>query len=155
MGWYDAPIRADDIIEGSPYARSWDLHASRAGGVSMNYWDCTAGRFSWHYGTDEMITVLEGEVHITDEHGATFTLRGGDTAHFLAGTSVLWHVPEYVRKLAFHRNPQTVPDRVLSRVVRMLGPAKSARRAEDPSGDRPRMDPRVGPSLPDAGFPQA
>lgn len=155
MGWYDAPIRAADIIEGSPQTRSWDLHTSPTGGVSMNYWDCTAGRFNWSYGTDEMIQILEGEVHVTREDGRTVTLRAGDTAHFPPGSTAVWEVPEYVRKLAFHRNPQTVPDRVLSRVVRMLAPARSARRAEDPSAGRPHTDPRVGPSRPDAGLPQA
>jgi uncharacterized cupin superfamily protein len=120
MGWYHAPIRAADIIEGTPTARSWDLHASRAGGVSMNYWDCTAGRFHWRYGTDEMIQILEGEVVVTFEDGHVETLRAGDVAHFPPGSSAVWEVPTYVRKLAFHRNPQTVPDRVLSRVVRVL-----------------------------------
>ena len=155
MGWCDAPIPAADIIEGRPRARSWELHTSRPGGVSMNYWDCTAGRFSWHYGTDEMIQVLEGEVHVTREDGRIDTLRAGDIAHFPPGSTAVWEVPEYVRKLAFHRNPQTLPDRVLSRVVRMLAPARSARRPADPSAGHPHRDPRVAPSRPGEELPPA
>lgn len=115
--WTDAPIPAVDVVDGQPHARTRELHRAYRGGVSMNYWDCTAGRFRWSYAGDEMIQVLEGEVHVTDEHGDTFTLREGDTAHFAAGTTLLWDVPEYVRKLAFHRNAQTIPDRLLQRLA--------------------------------------
>jgi uncharacterized cupin superfamily protein len=124
MSWRDAPIPATDVLEGAPHARSQDLHVSREGGVSMNYWDCTAGRFRWYYGGDEMVHILEGEVHLTDEHGATFTLRAGDTAHFHAGATLLWEVPEYVRKLAFHRSPQSLSDRVACKARRLARPLR-------------------------------
>ncbi len=150
MSWYDAPIREADVIAGQPRARSWDLHASRIGGVSMNYWDCTAGRFRWHYAGDEMIEVLEGEVHVTDDDGHTITLRPGDTAHFRAGTTLEWHVPEYVRKLAFNRSAQTLPDRMLSKLLRTFA-SRSAPRSAGPSADRLHTDPRDEPFRPDAG----
>ena len=86
----------------------------------MNFWDCTAGRFHWDYFGDEMVQILEGEVHVTFEDGVTRTLRAGDTAHFKAGTRLEWNVPDYVRKIAFHRSPQSLPDRVLSKLTRML-----------------------------------
>lgn len=122
MGWYDAPIPESDVIEGAPQTRSHDLHRAHRGGVTMNYWDCTAGRFRWHYAGDEMVQILEGEVHVTDEDGRTTTLRAGDTAHFHAGTTLHWDVPEYVRKLAFHRNPQTLSDRLIAKAQRVMGP---------------------------------
>lgn len=118
--WTDTPIPPEWILDGAPHARSWELHRSRQGGVSMNYWDCTAGRFRWRFLGAEMIQVLEGEVHITDEDGVTRTLREGDTAHFEAGTSAVWQVDEYVRKLAFHRNAQTLPDRLVTRTAVLL-----------------------------------
>jgi uncharacterized cupin superfamily protein len=124
MSWRDAPIPAGDVVSGAPQARSMDLHVSREGGVSMNYWDCTAGRFHWYYASDEMVQILEGEVHLTDEHGATFTLRAGDTAHFMAGATLLWEVPEYVRKLAFHRSPQSLSDRAVCKARRLVRPLR-------------------------------
>ncbi len=117
--WADAPIPAEQILDGEPVTRSWKLHSAHRGGVSMNYWDCTAGRFHWHYAGDEMVQILEGEVHITDADGHRRTLRTGDTAHFEAGTTLLWEVPEYVRKLAFHRSANTLADRVLTKATRM------------------------------------
>jgi uncharacterized cupin superfamily protein len=116
----DAPIPAEQVIEGAPVARSCDLHSSRQAGVSMNLWDCTAGRFRWHYGSDELVEILEGEVRVTDAEGAQRVLRPGDTAHFPAGTSFVWEVPEYVKKLAIHRAAKALPDRILWKLTRML-----------------------------------
>jgi uncharacterized cupin superfamily protein len=119
MSWYDAPISEAQILEGEPRARSWDLALSREGGVSMNYWDCTAGRFTWSYAGDEMIEILEGEARVTDEAGHTRILRPGDTAHFAGGTKLVWEVPEYVRKLAFNRSAHTLADRLAYKAVRI------------------------------------
>ena len=117
--WTDAPLRPEQVIEGDPRARTEDLNRARRGGVSMNYWDCTAGRFSWTYAGDEMVQILDGEVHVTFEDGNLRVLRTGDTAHFKAGTTLHWEVPDYVRKLAFHRNPQSLPDRVFGKATRL------------------------------------
>jgi len=116
----DAPIPAEQVIAGEPVARSCDLHRSREAGVSMNLWDCTAGRFHWHYGSDELVEILEGEVRVSDADGTQLVLRPGDTAHFPAGTSFVWEVPVYVKKLAIHRAATALPDRILWKVTRML-----------------------------------
>jgi uncharacterized cupin superfamily protein len=128
MGWYDAPISPEHILAGAPHTRAWDLHSSREGGVSMNYWDCTAGHFTWHYPGDEFVQILEGEVHITDAQGVTRTLRAGDTDVFRAGETLTWHVPRYVRKLAFHRSAQTLADRLVCKAMRLtrMRPARPA-----------------------------
>lgn len=128
MGWYEAPISPERVLDGEPRTRAWDLHNSREGGVSMNYWDCTAGHFTWYYPGDEFVQILEGEVHITDEKGATRTLRAGDTDLFRAGETLTWHVPQYVKKLAFHRSAQTLADRILCKATRIMSvrPARPA-----------------------------
>lgn len=122
----DAPIPAAHVLDGNPVARSCDLHSSREGGLSMNLWDCTAGRFRWHYGSDELVEILEGEVRVTEADGQQHVLRPGDTAHFPAGTSFIWEVPEYVKKLAFHRAAMTIPDRALLKATRALARRRSA-----------------------------
>lgn len=122
----DAPIPAAQVLDGNPVARSCDLHSSREGGMSMNLWDCTAGRFRWHYGSDELVEILEGEVHVTAADGKQHVLRPGDTAHFPTGTSFVWEVPEYVKKLAIHRAPLTIPDRALVKATRALARRRDA-----------------------------
>jgi len=122
----ESPISSDQILDGSPVARSCDLHSSREGGVSMNLWDCTAGRFRWHFLSDELVQILAGEVRVTGDDGTQRVLRAGDTAHFPAGTSFVWEVTDYVRKLAIHRAPHTLPDRVVLKATRTLARRRSA-----------------------------
>jgi uncharacterized protein len=122
----DAPIPTAQVLEGNPIGRSCDLHSSREGGVSMNLWDCTAGRFRWHFLSDELVEILEGEVRVVGDDGTLCVLRPGDTAHFPAGTSFVWEVPVYVKKLAIHRAAKTLPDRALLKVTRALERRRSA-----------------------------
>jgi uncharacterized cupin superfamily protein len=100
-----APINPEWIVSGDPQARSGNLVSSPDGYGSTNFWDCTAGKFNWHYGWEETILILGGEVKVTDADGATSVLRAGDVAHFPAGSSYLWEVERYVRKIAFHKKP--------------------------------------------------
>lgn len=104
------------VLDGDPRTRSCDLSASGDGGLTMNLWECTAGRFRWTYRGDELIQVLEGEVRVTGLDGRTTVLRAGSTAHFAAGTELVWEVPEYVKKLAIHRGPSTIPGRVVHKL---------------------------------------
>jgi len=110
-----APINRDWIVSGDPQARSGDLVASADGSGSTNFWDCTAGTFNWHYAWDETVLILGGEVRVTDSDGATSVLRPGDVAHFAAGTSYLWDVDHYVRKIAFHKKPAPTLRRFLGK----------------------------------------
>jgi uncharacterized cupin superfamily protein len=75
-----APIRAAWVLEGKPVARNKLLSRSADGTASTYVWDCTAGKFNWHYEVDETAYVLEGRVIIKDQIG-------------------------YVRKVAFLRVP--------------------------------------------------
>jgi len=94
-----APIRPEWIIAGRPVARACPLSVSSDGTGSSFAWDCTAGSFHWYFGGDELVHILEGEVHV--EGGLTRRRLGpGDVALFRAGTWARWHVPVYVRKLA-------------------------------------------------------
>jgi uncharacterized cupin superfamily protein len=118
-----APITVDHVIDGAPVARSTKLTESTDGLVSTHVWDCTAGRFHWYFGVDEVVHILDGEVHVTDDHGQTVILVPGDVGHFPLHSHSIWHVPDYVRKLAVHRAPPPVPlpVRAFRKVVRMLG----------------------------------
>jgi uncharacterized cupin superfamily protein len=127
------PIPASDVIDGAPVARSVRITESADRLVSTHLLDCTAGRFHWRFGVDEIVHILEGEVQIEDDHGATFSLGAGDVAHFPLGAHTVWHVPVYVRKLAVHRAP-SLATRVTRRLRRLA-----------------RLTPTVGPWLAGAG----
>lgn len=111
-----APIRADWVLEGRPIARSAELSRSADGMAMTAVWDCTAGAFDWHFGGDETVLILEGEVVVDGVR----TLRAGDVAFFPAGSRARWKVPVYVKKLAFCRDPVPRPLRLLVQVFRRL-----------------------------------
>lgn len=115
------PITPEHILDGEPVARSTQLTESDCGGLSTHLWDCTAGRFHWYFGVDEIVHIVEGEVRVTDDDGALHVLAAGDVGHFPRGSHSIWHVPQYVRKFAVHRSPYRPPIvRRAARVVRGL-----------------------------------
>ena len=107
------PIPREWILEGNPTARRKRLQGSSDDLASTHMWDCSAGRFQWHYGSDEVIYVLEGMVVIEDAAGVQRRLAPGDTFLFPAGSRFHWTVPHYIRKIAFLHTP-------LSRKVRLV-----------------------------------
>lgn len=102
----DMPIEPSWILEGTPRARGKVLLQSDDRKVSSGLWECTAGRFHWTFGWDEFVHVLEGEVTIAQEGGATVTLKPGDVGHFPLGLKTEWLVPRYVRKVFTVRTPE-------------------------------------------------
>ncbi|KLL95097.1 MULTISPECIES: cupin domain-containing protein [Rhodococcus] len=121
----DDPINPAWIREGAPVARSgqWATSADRT--TTTHVWDCTAGRFDWHFGVDEIVHIVEGSVVVSSVDSEPRTLRAGDAALFRAGTTALWEVPEYVRKHAIlrrHLSPAArFTQKVEDRLRRILG----------------------------------
>jgi hypothetical protein len=72
-------------------------------------WDCTAGRFQWHYNVDETLVVLAGEAFISSDGGEETRIGPGDVVYFPAGVSATWRVTDYIRKVAFLRQPVPPP----------------------------------------------
>jgi len=122
-GLTPAPIPRPWILEGNPLARDRTLAGSSDQLATAFMWDCTAGRFSWHYDADEIAHVLEGSVVVEDAAGARTALRAGDTFLFPAGSTYQWTIPGYVRKIAFRHSPLSPEMRVVRGAVdRLLAP---------------------------------
>lgn len=102
----DSPIPVALVTEGKPVGRIWIAAQSADLRVTQGVWDCTAGKFTWDFGWDEFVMILEGEVVITPEGGKPFTLRVGDFGHFPLGLKTEWHVPKYVKKTFVLRTPE-------------------------------------------------
>jgi uncharacterized protein len=103
------PITPGWIVDGTPQARARELARSADGTSVVIAWSCTAGRFNWHYGVDETVHVISGEVFVTDKGGVERRLGPGDMAFFPAGSRSLWRVPVAVRKLAVCRHALPKP----------------------------------------------
>ncbi len=116
------PIKPDWILSGNPVARAAFHSQPSDKCASTVVWDCTAGEFRWFFGWDEMVVILEGEVHVTAEDGSARTLAVGDVAYFQAGSWATWRIDRYVRKAAVTRKPFPLP---LSLFYRVLGRLRS------------------------------
>jgi uncharacterized cupin superfamily protein len=99
----DAPIERSWIVEGDPAARSATLARSTDGLTWTALWDCTAGVFDWRYSFDETVHIVDGAATVVDADGLEWQLAPGDVVTFRKGTTARWHVPAYVRKVAFCR----------------------------------------------------
>jgi uncharacterized cupin superfamily protein len=115
-----SPINPDWIVSGNPQARAGEHSRSHDEASLTAIWDCTAGEFRWHFGWDETVMILEGEVQITTDEGIERTLRAGDVAFFAGGTWARWRVDTYVRKVAFLRKPFPAPLALAYRLRNML-----------------------------------
>jgi uncharacterized cupin superfamily protein len=120
-----APISPDWILAGTPEARSKLLAKSHDRTSSIVVWECTAGRFNWHYSEDETVVVLSGEVFITTEKGRERRLGQGDMGFFPAGSSCIWRVNDRIKKVAVLRKdlppPLGIGVRAWHKLLRMVG----------------------------------
>ncbi len=112
-----APIQPDWILEGNPVARNAQLARSADRSSCTLIWDCTPGKFVWHYDIDETIHVLEGSIVLDDGVAPARRLGPGDVVFFPAGAVVNWTVETHVRKLAFFRRQLPMPVAIVVRAA--------------------------------------
>jgi uncharacterized protein len=122
------PIEPSWIIEGNPVAQCAILSTSTDGLASTMVWQCSEGKFNWHYDFDETILILEGSIVLENDAMPPTRYGPGDVIFFKNGAHAKWHVEDHVRKLAFCR--KTLPVllgfalRVFSKIKRTLMPAQ-------------------------------
>src|SRR5262245_57363828 len=112
------PITKEWVLSGTPDAASKKLAKSADFTSYIMVWDCTPGRFVWHYNKDETLVVVSGEVFITNEQGKERRLGPGDFAFFPGGTSATWRVTDRLRKVAVVRETMPRPLGFLIRGVK-------------------------------------
>lgn len=115
-----APIEPGWVLSGNPEARVAYHSTADDRFANTAVWDCTAGSFRWHFGWDETVVILEGEVRVVADDGTRRVLRPGDAGYFKAGTWATWHVDHYVKKIAFTRRPLPAPIAVAYRIEAAL-----------------------------------
>jgi uncharacterized cupin superfamily protein len=102
-----SPLTVDPawILEGSPTFSSTVFAEAPDGKSVSGVWECVGPtRFRWRFDIDETVYLHEGLINV-EYLGERFTLRPGDRAHFNAGTTAVWHVPERARKSFTLREP--------------------------------------------------
>jgi uncharacterized cupin superfamily protein len=104
------PMRSFEIeprwlLDGQPRFSTVEVARSPDGRSVTGIWVCDGpGKFEWHFDRDEVVWVLEGRVDV-QYRGQNFTLGPGQRAVFKAGTTAVWHVPQYLRKVFTLNDP--------------------------------------------------
>jgi len=88
-----------NVVDGAPKSGTKILAASHDRYSIVWVWECTVGSFIWHYGEDETVYIISGEVFISTENGQERRLGEGDMAVFPGGVSCRWRVTAPVKKL--------------------------------------------------------
>jgi uncharacterized cupin superfamily protein len=71
--------------------------------LTVGLFEATQGRFSFTYPFNELATLIEGELEITDESGNSVTYKGGDGRSWFIrkGATVIWHVKSETARKSF------------------------------------------------------
>ncbi|MEX9216844.1 cupin domain-containing protein [Providencia rettgeri] len=88
------------VVEGDPQASVAMIHGEPTDNLTCGIFACTKGKFKMVYPFDEMATVHEGSVKLTDvKTGVTVEYHKGDTWFAAKGTEVLWEIdtPRFVK----------------------------------------------------------
>jgi len=88
------------IAAGTPDEASRVLHVSGDGKFIVQVWECRSSvELSLRdYPCDEFMTLIEGEVEVTDEQGEMRLLAPGDSFFLKKGHNGLWRQPGRLRK---------------------------------------------------------
>ena len=119
------PVPGDWILGGTPEAKAKMLFRSQDWLQSIVVWECTAGRFNWHYNKDEILFVVSGQAVLTNESGEEREFGPGDVVFFPAGVSCTWLVRDTLRKVAVVRETLVWPlgpvIKAWLKLLRMIG----------------------------------
>lgn len=91
-------IRFDSAAQPDEGKRMTSRTLYQRDGFRAGFWAAQPGRADIHYTKDELCTLLEGEVRLTDEAGHTETYRAGDTFLIPKGFKGVWETVSAVRK---------------------------------------------------------
>ncbi len=81
------------VVEGDPQASVAMIHGEPTDNLTCGIFACTKGKFKMVYPFDEMSTVHEGSVKLTDvKTGITVEYHQGDSWFASKGTEVLWEI---------------------------------------------------------------
>ncbi|MDD9341058.1 MAG: cupin domain-containing protein [Providencia heimbachae] len=81
------------VVEGDPQANVAMIHGEPTDNLTCGIFACTKGKFKMVYPFDEMSTVHEGSVKLTDvKTGITVEYHKGDSWFAAKGTEVLWEI---------------------------------------------------------------
>ena len=93
------------ILEGNPNSVSrldFDDSVESGGRLCSGVYGVTPGKFEVDYSWNEIATVLEGRIRLTDSKGVVNEIGPGESFFVAAGETITWEVLEETRKCFFY-----------------------------------------------------
>ena len=118
-----SPIEPSWIIEGNPVAEASVLSKSADGQAWTVVWQCSEGRFNWHYDYDETILILDGSIVLENETMSPTRYGPGDVIFFKDGAQqngMSRVTSENLRSIANTTGPAQLRGAGLSKIKRTL-----------------------------------
>ncbi len=88
-------------LEGNPQHSGRFDHGGFGARTMVGVWECTPGKFEYTYPGDEICTLLEGHIRVTEGDGSVHDYKAGDSFFTVKGETVTWEVLEKIRKIFF------------------------------------------------------
>ena len=88
-------------IEGNPQHSGRFDQGGFGARTMVGVWECTEGKFEYTYPGDEICTLLEGHIRVTEGDGSVHEYKAGDTFFTVKNETVIWEVLEKIRKIFF------------------------------------------------------
>ena len=103
----DSPVPEDSrplrerIVSGDPRLRTWNHYSDPSGQFHAGIWQSEPGAWRVEYATgeEELCTLLEGRVRLTDERGQVREFGAGETFVIPGGFTGIWESVTRVRKI--------------------------------------------------------
>ncbi|MCE0765015.1 cupin domain-containing protein [Pseudonocardia kujensis] len=67
--------------------------------LEVGLWKCAPGPSRWVFETHESITMFAGRMTVTEDGGASYEIKAGDSAVFPKGWSGTWDIHDEVFKI--------------------------------------------------------
>jgi len=100
------PLPPGEVLEGEPNAGGRFTAESADRKACAGFWSCDVGRYAFHFGYDEFVYIVRGEVAVTDvSSNETCVLGPGETAHFPQGVTTIWEIRSPLTKYFVAREP--------------------------------------------------
>jgi len=92
---------AERIISGDPQQRTWNYYSDPTGQFHAGIWQGEPGAWRVQYGAqeEELCTLIEGRVRLTDAHGAVQEFGPGASFVVPGGFTGVWENLTRVRKV--------------------------------------------------------
>lgn len=93
------PVAPDKIISGRPVQSAVNQFSNNKENFFVGTWESNAGKWTISYNEDEFLTILEGEVILTEVGGEPQHLKVGDQLVISSGFNGTWETIGHVKKL--------------------------------------------------------